>query len=304
VNLSSECIPCIVNSTAKLLNSGILPEQDKEKALRRLLEFLSKVNYRQSPPSLGRELHRLLRRELKNPDPYYGIKQKYNQLMLEKYPTFQQVVNQAADPFSAALRLAVAGNVIDFGPQQRLDVMATIERVLNAQFAEDDSQQLKNDLYSANTVLYLADNCGEIVLDRLFLETIAHPNLYFAVRGGPVINDATVEDAKMVGIDKIATVITTGDDSPGAVWENSSEEFRLIFQKADVVIAKGQGNLECLIDIVKNIYFLLVVKCEIIGNRLGASIGEFVIKKSTASTIKTGKLETKTKKNSKLQIGR
>jgi uncharacterized protein with ATP-grasp and redox domains len=304
VNLSIECIPCIVSSFVKLLHIGILPEEDKEKALRRLLEFLSQVNYQQSPPTLGRELHRLIRRELNDPDPYYDIKKKYNQLMLDNYPAFQEMVNQAADPFNAALRLAVAGNVIDFGPQQRLDIMATIERVMHAQFAKDDSKQLKKDLKSANTVLYIGDNCGEIVLDKLFLETIAHSNLYFAVRGAPVINDATIEDAKMVGIDKIATIITTGDDSPGVVWENSSEEFRSIFQKADVVIAKGQGNLEGLIDIVKNSYFLLVVKCEIIGNRLGTSMGEFVVKKSQVSTIKTGKLKTKTIINSKLKIGK
>ncbi len=293
MNLSIECIPCILNSIIRLFRLGILPEEDKEPALRRLLEFLSQVNYQQSPPTLGRELHRLIRRELNNPDPYYEIKKKYNQLMLDMYPVFKEIVDQAANPFNAALRLAVAGNVIDFGPQQQLDVMETIDRVMNAQFAIDDSKHLKKDLKSANTLLYIGDNCGEIVFDRLFLETIAHPHMYYAVRGAPVINDATIEDSKMVGIDEIANIITTGDDTPGTVLENSSEDFRQIFHKADVIIAKGQGNLEGLIEVPQNIYFLLVTKCEIIGNRLGTIVGEFVVKKGRASAVKTGELKTK-----------
>ena len=140
------------------------------------------------------------------------------------------------------------------------------------------NQQLKNDLKTANQVLYIGDNCGEIVLDKLFIQTINHPNIYFAVRGGPVINDVTIEDAKMVGIDKITKIITTGDDSPGAVWETCSNKFKNIFKKSDIVIAKGQGNLEGLLDVKHNIYFLFVVKCNLIGSRVGAKVGDFIIK--------------------------
>lgn len=280
MNITLDCIPCIVNSFLRLLKNGLLPEEAKEPAMRRLLKFLSQADYRQSPPALGRVLHRMIRKELNNPDPYFEIKQKYNRMMLNMYADFEKMVKAAKDPFDAAMRLAIAGNVIDFGPQQQMDVMETINRVLRVKLAVDDSRQLRIDLQQAETVLYVGDNCGEIVFDKLFLNTIAHSNAYFAVRGAPVLNDATIEDAKMVGIDQLARIVTTGDDAPGAVWESTSEEFKDIFHRADVVISKGQGNLEGLIDVPHNIYFLLVTKCDLVGERVGTKTGEFIVKRS------------------------
>lgn len=200
----------------------------------------------------------MMREQLSDPDPYKEIKKKYNRMMLDMYSKFEDMVESAKDPFDMAMRLAVAGNVIDFGPQDQLDVMDTINRVVHSKIEIDDSKLLKNDLKSANMILYIGDNCGEIVLDKLFLETINLPNMYFAVRGGPVLNDVTTEDAMMVGIDKIAKIITTGDDAPGAVFDSTSDEFQQIFTNSDVIISKGQGNLEGLIDVNQNIYFFLL----------------------------------------------
>ena len=258
----------------------MLPEEAKEPGMRRLLAFLAEADYQQSPPALGREMHRMIRQVLNDPDPYRDIKKKYNSMMLDMYSEFKQMVDTAKDPFDLAMRLAIAGNVIDFGPQHQLDVMDTINRVVHTQLAIDDSSQLKKDLQAAETVMYIGDNCGEIVLDKLFVETINHANLYFVVRGGPVINDITIDDAKTIGIDKVAKIITTGDDAPGAVWETTSNGFKQIFNNADVIISKGQGNLEGLIDIQQNIYFLLITKCELVANRLGVRTGEFVVMRS------------------------
>ncbi len=280
MNISLDCIPCIVNSFLRLLKSGILPDAEKEPAMRHLLDFLAKADYHQSPPALGREMHRVIREVLKNPDPYKEIKKKYNRMMLDLYNNFKNMVQKADDSFDMAMRLAIAGNVIDFGPQHQLDVMDTINRVVHAELAIDDSPQLRRDLQRASTILYVGDNCGEIVLDKLFIETMNHPNVYFAVRGRPVINDATIEDAKEVEMDKVAKIITTGDDAPGAVWETASEKFKNYFLNADVVISKGQGNLEGLIDVKHNIYFLLVTKCDLIASRVGAQTGDFVVKHS------------------------
>ena len=262
----------------------MLPKEAKEPGMRRLLAFLAKANYQQSPPALGREMHRMIRQELNNPDPYRDIKEKYNRMMLDMYSDFKKMVDTASDPFNLAMRLAIAGNVIDFGPQHQLDIMDTINRVVHADLAVDDSEQLRKDLEVAETVIYLGDNCGEIVLDKLFLEILNHPKMYFVVRGGPVINDATINDAKLVGIDQVAKVITTGDDAPGAVWETTSDDFKRIFKNADVIISKGQGNLEGLMDIQQNIYFLLITKCELVANRLGVRTGEFVVMRSRVNS--------------------
>ena len=278
MEIALECLPCIMNSFLKLLNQGGIPDEKKETAMRRLLAFMSQADYHQSPPALGKEIHRLIRQELDNPDPYREIKIKYNKLMLDMYPALEAKVRNMADRFEGAMRLAIAGNAIDFGSQHQLNVMDTIEKVWETGFAVNDSRQLREDLGTAETLLYIGDNCGEIVLDKLFIKTIGIKNTYFAVRGSAVINDVTIDDAKMVGMDEVATVITTGDDAPGAVWETASTEFKRIFRQADVIIAKGQGNLEGLIDSPGNIYFLFISKCDLIAKRVGASKGDFIVK--------------------------
>jgi uncharacterized protein with ATP-grasp and redox domains len=199
--------------------------------------------------------------------------------MLERYPEFREVMEKSFDPFEVAMRLALAGNVIDFGSKYQLDALEALNNGSRAKLAVDDSKHLRHDLKNATTLLYIGDNCGEIVLDRLFLENINLPIMYYAVRGGPIINDVTIDDAEMVGMNRIAKVTSTGDDAPGVVWESTSKEFKQIFSQADVIIAKGQGNLEGLIDIPKNIYFLLVTKCELIGERLGTHPDGFVVKR-------------------------
>lgn len=279
-----ECIPCIINSYLRLAETDVIPEEQNEAILRKLLKYLSRADYAQSPPVLGRMLQRMIRESLQNPDPYLRIKKKYNRMMMDLYPAFREMVESSKDPFETAMRLAIAGNVIDFGAKYQFDVMDTINMVMESELAIDDSRSLRNDLKQARTLLYIGDNCGEIVLDKLFLETLEVPQKYFVVRESPVLNDITLEDAKMTGIDQVATVITTGDDSPGAVWETASKEFRDHFINADVVISKGQGNLEGLMDVPHDhLYFLLVTKCDLIAEGIGTRKGNFVVKRGTVN---------------------
>jgi uncharacterized protein with ATP-grasp and redox domains len=175
------------------------------------------------------------------------------------------------------LRLVIAGKVIDFGPNSPFDFNATLDRALSIVLAVDESKSLEDSIPRAKTLLYLGDNAGEIVTDRILLETIRHPNVYFAVRGAPIINDATIEDARSVGIDRIAHVISNGDDAPGTILEMTSPEFRDIFDQADLVISKGQGNYEGLSGIDKNIYFILMAKCDYVAAHLGVRKGDFVV---------------------------
>jgi len=189
------------------------------------------------------------------------------------------LVDEADNPFQIALRLAIAGNVIDYGPNQRFDINNTLEQAKSIVLAIDDSHSLQASISQAKTLLYLGDNAGEIVMDRIFLETISHPNVYFAVRGAPIINDALLEDAELVGIDKISNLITNGDDAPGTILESTSAEFRDIFDRADLVISKGQGNYEGLNGTDEKIYYILMTKCDHVANHLGVKKGDFVVKK-------------------------
>jgi len=283
MNIQYECIPCSLNNYVRLIKSGIIPENLQEDILRKLLDFFAQVDYNQSPPALGKVQHRLLREYLQNPDPYREIKLEYNRMMMDKYEDFKKIINESTNPFYTAVRLAIAGNVIDFGSYHRLDVMETVERVLKAKLAKDDSQKLKQEIADADTVLYLGDNAGEIVFDKLFIETMNHPNIFFAVRGSPIINDITVQDAEKTGIDEHATIISSGDDAPGTLLDSCSPEFKKIFNQADVIISKGQGNLEGLIDTDHNIFYLLTVKCGLIAKHLGVDEKEFVVFGSSIS---------------------
>lgn len=281
IEFTYDCIPCALGSLITLFEKGIVPEEKQDNTFRALLKYFSELSYQQSPPEIGSEMHRLIRDTINNPDPYRQIKDKFNRLMLDLYPELKNGVNEADDSFQFALRHAIAGNVIDFGPNGKFDINETIERATSVVLAVDDSAVLKEEINKAQTLLYLGDNAGEIVMDRIFLETIQHPNVHFAVRGAPIINDITITDARMVGIDKIANVISNGDDAPGTILKNTSQEFQDIFEKADLIISKGQGNYESLTYCQKNIFFILMAKCEHVANHLGCQKGDFVVKRGT-----------------------
>ena len=189
----------------------------------------------------------------------------------------KNLVSRSDDPFNTAVRLSIAGNIIDFAVNDTFNLHATLDRVLKSRFAIDHSESLKKALGSARSVLYLGDNAGEIVFDKLFVETIGHPNLVYVVRGAPVINDATIEDAEYVGMSEAARVISNGFDAPSTVVSESSDEFRKLFSEADLIISKGQGNLEGLIHLNdKRIFFLLMVKCNVMAEFLKVEKDSFV----------------------------
>lgn len=230
-----------------------------------------------SVPALSRELHQLYNRKSGVGDPYKEVKKQSNDQVLRMYAVFKEQIAEAADPFDTALRLAVAGNIIDYGVSDHFNLEETLQKVLNSDFAIDHVAQLKQKIKEAETVLYLCDNAGEIVFDKLFIETMNHPNLWYAVRGAPVINDATIEDTRYVHMDEVAHIIENGYDAPSTILDHCSAAFQDLFEKADLVISKGQGNLEGLIDEgKKGIFFLLMVKCGVIADVLGVKKGEFV----------------------------
>lgn len=272
------CLPCVFSEFVGAVNRNFEEKKDRERAMRTFFDHMARADYDQSPPELVAESHRVIRSILGIEDPYREIKEAFNDKMLARYGEFKDLVESAEDPFDMAARLAVAGNIIDYGPGKPFDVDKTLRRVLSETFAVDEISSLKTAAAEAETILYLGDNAGEIVLDRLFIETMAHPNLWFAVRGKPVINDATACDALRVGIDKVAKVIGNGHDAPGTLLEHTSAEFRELFEKADLIISKGQGNLESLWGKTqKPLYFMLMAKCDLVAGHLGVENGDMVV---------------------------
>ncbi|KPL03192.1 MAG: hypothetical protein AMJ73_07605 [candidate division Zixibacteria bacterium SM1_73] len=275
-----ECVPCIIEQTIKTARDLTQDWEKKEILVQKVLETLSNISYNQSPPYLGREAHRVIRKILDNPDPYLKMKKEFNRVGKELFPSLQKRANHSKDRFADAVKLAIAGNIIDFGPQHHFELMRTIDKVLLAKAAIDHTGSLRDDIESASTILYLGDNAGETFFDKILIEKMPPKEIYYGVRGSPVINDATSEDAYWAELDKVTKIISNGSDAPGTILEDCSGEFKDIFARSDLVIAKGHGNYETLNEIKgKKFYFLLMVKCETIAKDVGCSVGDFVVKK-------------------------
>ena len=221
-------------------------------------------------------------------DPYRDIKREYNQLMLDREWECAARIEAADEPFQLALRYAVAGNLVDFGgknPFTREDVTALIDRVPEISFAVDDSEVLLAAVRQARSIMYLGDNCGEIVLDKLMIEQILRENpdvqVTYGVRGGPAINDVTLDDAEQVGMADVAHVLSSGVATPTTVLSASTDEFRHAFFDADLVISKGMGNFEVLVDGCgrEDVYFLLMTKCPLVADLVGTPLMSFVCRR-------------------------
>jgi len=281
-----ECLPCFVDQTLEAVRQFSDDGNKNDKVLRKVLHEMSKMDFNESPPRMGQLIHRIIRHYLGDNDPYLQIKKNCNRFALKLYPEFKKRIVQSCNPFETAVRLTIGGNIIDYGVISSLDdfsVYDTIESSLKEQLFSNDIKEFESAVNRATDILYLGDNTGEIVFDRLLIEQILPRKVTFAVRGSPVINDVTITDARETGMTDIVEVIDNGSDAPGTILEDCSEAFRKRFENADLIIAKGQGNYESLSDIEKNIFFVLMAKCPVIVRNIGCDVGELILKKSAVN---------------------
>ncbi|MFH1858126.1 MAG: ARMT1-like domain-containing protein [Candidatus Omnitrophota bacterium] len=275
-----DCIPCFVNQALQAVRTVTDDEGIQEQVLRSVLRAVEKMDLRQSPPAMGQTIHRLIREVTGNIDPYREHKRKWNRFVLNLLPELRLRVETSSDPFQTAVRLAIAGNIIDSASNHEIDeqrVISSVDRALLAPLDEDAVVALYGELVSAQRILYLADNAGEIVFDRLLIEQLPMERVTLAVKGAPVINDATLEDAEQAGMTELVRVISNGSDAPGTMLEQCSVEFRQEFKCSDVVIAKGQANYETLNDSVQNLFFVLMAKCPVIARDIGCRRESLVV---------------------------
>jgi damage-control phosphatase, subfamily I len=272
------CFYCFTRAFEKLLEKESISDEAKSSFTLDMISLYQNKRNDFSSPLFSRELHHILRSYTQNADPYREAKRKYNDLSLNMLPNLEDIIYKSDDHFATALRLAIAGNIIDFAASDNFDLHATIDKALLSEFALDNSEKLRDRIKSAKKILYLGDNAGEIVFDKLFIQIINHPNLTYVVRGAPVINDATMEDAEYTGMKDVANVISNGYDAPSTILLKSDKQFQKYFREADLIISKGQGNLEGLFELNDDrIFFLLMVKCNVIGEFLKVNKGSLVV---------------------------
>jgi damage-control phosphatase, subfamily I len=274
-----DCYPCFVRQaidTARLTRKSRLgTKRILDAACRRLVNLSFEV----SPPEISREIYRVIRRVSGVDDPYRGLKRRSIENALRLVPVLRRMIARSPDRLIAAARIAVAGNVMDFGVDARFDLKKEVASVLSTPFAIDDAREFRRAALRAGKILYLADNAGESVLDRLLIEELGKPVIY-AVRENPIINDVTPEDALASGISEVAEIMSSGCTAPGTILSDCSKSFMNVYRNADLIISKGQGNYECLSGERRPIYFLLKAKCSVIARDLGVGLGDFVISRS------------------------
>ncbi|MFP4225091.1 MAG: damage-control phosphatase ARMT1 family protein [Desulfobacterales bacterium] len=274
-----ECIPCFLKQALNAARLATADAHVHEHVLRRVLSDVAGMNLNQPPPLMGRRIHQIIREATGNSDPYAAVKKQYNEFGLSLYPQLKQTIGQSKNPLEAAIRLSIAGNIIDFGLAESVnqaEVASVIEQSLTHPL-EGDVSAFQAAMASARNILFLGDNTGEIVFDRLLIETLERDHITYVVRGGPVINDATRADAEFTGITELVDVMDNGSDAPGTILDQCSESFQQAFKDADLVVAKGQGNFESLSDANQHIFFIFKVKCPVVAAHTDCPAGSMMI---------------------------
>ncbi|RLB30909.1 MAG: hypothetical protein DRG87_03835 [Deltaproteobacteria bacterium] len=282
VKIGLECIPCFVRQAYEAVRFVTDDQKSRERIVKQVLFRMANESFDKTPPSVGGDIHRIVRCLSGERDPYLEIKKDSNELAMRLMPSFKAHIRSSPDPFETALRLAIAGNVIDSAQGDRISeqvIQDAVSQSLDQSISKDIINELREQIGKATHILYLGDNAGEIVFDRLLIEELDGCHITFAVRGAPILNDALIDDARMAGLDTLVEVVDNGSDVPGTILEECSDDFRRSFMDTDLVIAKGQGNYETLGEEQKKIFFLLQAKCPVIARDIGCEQGDMAIVK-------------------------
>jgi len=272
-----DCIPCFMQQA---LRAGRIATSD-EKKLKQILdktgEMVRTVSMHDTPAETGMMVYQIVKEVTGVYDPYKDIKQQHILETKSIYPELEKLVANSDDRLLIAIKIAIAGNIIDLGVNKAFDIVTDVKNILKQDFAILDYIAFKKQLEKSKDILYIGDNVGESVFDKILIKELKKPVKY-AVRSIPIINDVTREDAIASGLDEVAELIDSGCESPGIILDKSTPEFLKLFKKSDLIISKGQGNFEGLSECNRQVFFLLKAKCPIISNHLGIEEGSIILK--------------------------
>lgn len=276
--VAPECYPCFLRQAAIALEAAGSDEASGRRVMKAVLREVEGADPGKSPAHATTLMHRTIRR-MTGGDPFRGIKREYNEKALRLYPGLRRLVKESPEPLETAAKLAIAGNVIDFGIYKAVDIEGTVKRALEEPLAVDGLREFREAVDRAGGILFLLDNAGEAVFDRILIETLSAlgKRVTAVAKGSPVINDCTVEDARQAGIDGPAELTDNGSDAVGTILETTTQGFRDRFQKAEMIISKGQGNFETLMERTENIFFLFQSKCRVLSRFLGLPQGSMLL---------------------------
>ena len=290
MHVSIECYPCLLNQVLTTVELCDLEQHQKKKVMDYALSLLADRSDNVYPQEIVVAINEYLIRHFDvrgdNFDPYEEIKLRSREIALTFYASIEQRFVQAKDPLEFGIKCAALGNIIDYGAKAHgaLDVENELKRLDELDFSVYDYDLFWETFNKCDQILYLGDNVGEDVFDKAFIQemkrTRSGVEITFATRERPVINDVTINDAKAIGMDAVARVISSGSVYPGTIMAETSQEFQNLFANAEMIISKGQGNFETLVDIAHPaLFFLLRAKCDKVARALGVSQGSMILKK-------------------------
>jgi len=280
-----DCYPCFLEQALKTLRFIQISEEKQKEIIREVAGILAKLNPGENPAEIGGKVYSLIQKKTGVHDPFKEIKRECNEILLRFYPEIKKKVEENKNPLLYALKMAACGNIIDYGIGGRnVDIKKVISSAAEEKFGICEYENFRKDLNKAKLILFLGDNAGEIVFDRILIEELKKNwnggKIVYAVRESPIINDALMEDAEMVGLTEICTVISSGCSTPGTIIKLCSQKFLEIYEGSDLIISKGQGNYESMEgEKGKNIYFILKAKCEVVAKHLQCNTGDLVCKR-------------------------
>ncbi|MCD4697359.1 MAG: ARMT1-like domain-containing protein [Bacteroidales bacterium] len=281
-----DCLHCFMSQA---LRAGRMATKD-EKKIKKLLDdvgcMIKDIPLDNTPPETGDLIYQKVREITGIEDPYKKIKESNIREALSLYPILKDLVKNSDNKLITAIRIAIAGNVIDLGVGKEFNIVKDVNKILVQDFAIFDFEEFKYQLKNAKSILYLGDNAGESVFDKILIEELYKPVTY-VVRDVPVINDVTVEDAISSGLDEVAEIISSGSSAPGTILNLCNDAFLEMFTNADMIISKGQGNYEGLSNVDRSVFFLLKAKCHVIANNLKVKENDIVLKSIELKVIKS-----------------
>jgi len=284
-----DCIPCFFRQAIDAMRILGLEETRQKELIDEFSRALPGLPLTMTPPEIARFTNKLLQKYAKSDDVYFQVKRKSNETALKLYDRLKEKVNSSEDYLSTAVEIAIIGNIIDYGAKNQLEVDKELEAMLinpNGIIKQEKKRifnynKFKDVMGLAKTILYLADNAGETVFDRILLEEIKridnNKKIIYAIKDKPVLNDALAEDALFCGIDRYAEIISSGCDAPGTVLSLCNKEFLALYESADMIISKGQGNFEALSSSVRPLFFLFMVKCAVVAKHVDCFIGDIIL---------------------------
>ena len=277
-----DCFPCFLRQALEASRMATDNENIHRTVLYSVLSTLSNISIHLSPPEIALLVHQRVKAITGNLDPYKEAKKRQNELALKHEGILRDQITEASNPLRTAMMLSAVGNAIDVGPgQQETGIYKRYMELIGRDFAWDDYGLFVEKISLSKSLLYLGDNAGEIVWDKILIEKLLNHfdlDITYAVRGLPILNDVTMEDAEYVGMAELVKVISNGSEAPGTLLNRCSEEFVSRFRKTDLILSKGQGNYESLSKENRPIFSLLNVKCPVIAKDIHCDIGEIVLK--------------------------